>query len=125
MMQRMGMKVDEIPDVTQVVIRGSTRNIVIDGPSVSSVVMQGQRMFQIVGGKITEQPAGAVGAQVAAPSPTAQAAAPQISAGIPQADIDLVANQTGRGQEEARKALESSGGDLAKAILLLQGQKTA
>jgi nascent polypeptide-associated complex subunit alpha len=125
MMQRMGMKVDEIPGVTQVLIRSSTRSIVIDGPSVSSVVMQGQRMFQIIGGKITEQPAGVVGAQVSVPAPTAQATAPQAPAAIPQADIDLVASQTGRSQEEARKALESSDGDLAKAILLLQSQKPA
>jgi nascent polypeptide-associated complex subunit alpha len=87
--------------------------------------MQGQRMFQIIGGKITEQPAGVVGAQVSVPAPTAQATAPQAPAAIPQADIDLVASQTGRSQEEARKALESSDGDLAKAILLLQSQKPA
>ena len=39
---------------------------------------------------------------------------------IPEADIRLVADQTGRDVEEARAALEESQGDLAKAILLLQ-----
>jgi NACalpha-BTF3-like transcription factor len=33
-----------------------------------------------------------------------------------------VADQTGKSPEEARKALEESGGDLAKAILLLQSK---
>jgi hypothetical protein len=36
------------------------------------------------------------------------------------ADVQLVAGQTGKSVEEARKALEECDGDLAKAILLLQ-----
>jgi len=39
---------------------------------------------------------------------------------MPEEDVRLVADQTGKSLEEARKALEESGGDLAKAILLLQ-----
>ena len=41
---------------------------------------------------------------------------------IPEEDVQLVANQTGKSLEEARKALEETEGDLAKAILLLQSQ---
>ena len=39
---------------------------------------------------------------------------------IPEEDIQLVADQTGKSIEEARRALEETEGDLAKAILLLQ-----
>ena len=34
-------------------------------------------------------------------------------------DVDLVATQTGVSQDEARKALEETGGDLAEAIMRL------
>lgn len=127
MMQRMGMKVDEISSVTQVVIRTPTRNIVIDGPSVASIMMQGQKMFQVVGGKISEQPAVSATPQpLSLPTTgvgTAQTAtAPSVMA-IPQEDVDLVASQTGRSKEDAKRALQTSGGDLAKAILMLQSEK--
>jgi len=39
---------------------------------------------------------------------------------VAEEDVKLVADQTGKSMEEAKKALEESGGDLAKAILLLQ-----
>jgi len=39
---------------------------------------------------------------------------------IPEEDVQLVADQTGKSLEDAQRALESSDGDLAKAILLLQ-----
>jgi len=39
---------------------------------------------------------------------------------VPEEDVRLVADQTGKSLEEARKALEECEGDLAKAILLLQ-----
>jgi len=38
---------------------------------------------------------------------------------IPDDDVDLVATQTGVSQDEARKALEETGGDLAEAIMRL------
>jgi nascent polypeptide-associated complex subunit alpha len=40
--------------------------------------------------------------------------------GVAEEDVRLVADQTGKSMEEARRALEESQGDLAKAILLLQ-----
>ena len=39
---------------------------------------------------------------------------------IPEEDVRLVADQTGKSVEEAKRALEETEGDLAKAILLLQ-----
>jgi nascent polypeptide-associated complex subunit alpha len=66
--------------------------------------MQGQKIFQVAGGKITEK----------AP----ERAAPTIA--LSEEDVKLVADQTGKSVEEARKALEECEGDLAKAILLLQ-----
>lgn len=102
MMQRMGMSMDAIPDVEQVIIRTSNKEITIEEPEVAVLEVQGQKIFQVTGGKIAEK-----------------AAERKVST-MPEEDVRLVADQTGKSLEEARKALEESGGDLAKAILLLQ-----
>jgi nascent polypeptide-associated complex subunit alpha len=112
MMQKMGMKVDEIANVSRVIIRTDSKDIVIEEPSVTMVTVQGQAMYQIAGGRISEE-APALASQV--PSP----------AGPSDADVQLVAQQTGKSTEESRIALVQAGGDLAKAILTLKGQPTA
>jgi nascent polypeptide-associated complex subunit alpha len=109
MMEKMGMKVDEIEGVTEVLIRTAAREIVIEEPIVSSIVVQGQRMYQITGGSAHER------------TPSTETPPP---AQVPDEDVKLVAEQTGRTVDEARVALKESGGDLAEAILRLQKQKT-
>lgn len=54
-MDQLGMKVEEIGDVKQVIIRTSRKEIVIDNPGVSITRMQGQDIYQIMGGKATER----------------------------------------------------------------------
>ena len=105
MMQRMGMSMDSIPDVSQVIFKTATKEIVIDGPEVAILNMQGQKIYQVMGGTVSERAAALVEKKLS----------------IPDEDVQLVAGQTGKSFEAARKALEESGGDLAKAILLLQG----
>lgn len=107
MMEKMGMKLDQIDGVTEVLIRTPTREIVIEDPTVTSVIVQGQRMYQITGGSTHER------------SPTAESA----SAEVPDDDVKLVAGQTGKTLDEARVALKESGGDLAEAIVRLQKEK--
>lgn len=104
MMQRMGLSMDAISDVEQVVIKTGEKKIIIEKPEVAVLEMQGQKIFQITGGKMSEK----------------AAERKEIVATIPQEDVQLVADQTGKSLEEAKKALEECGGDLAKAILLLQ-----
>jgi nascent polypeptide-associated complex subunit alpha len=103
MMQRMGMSMDSVPEVTQVIVKTATKDIIIDEPEVAILNMQGQRVYQVMGGRVTEK-----------------AAVVEKKIVIPDEDAQLVAGQTGKTVEAARKALEESGGDLAKAILLLQ-----
>lgn len=102
MMQRMGLNMDAVTDVEQVIIKTSSREITIEEPEVAMLEMQGQKIFQVTGGKITEK------------------AAERKLSGVAEEDVRLVADQTGKSLEEARKALEECQGDLAKAILLLQ-----
>jgi nascent polypeptide-associated complex subunit alpha len=105
MMQRMGMNMEGVEDVQEVIIRTPTKEIVIEAPEVAIVGVQGQKIFQVAGGKVTER----------APQPKANAA-PVVS----EEDVSLVAAQTGKSVADARKALIECQGDLARAILLLQ-----
>ncbi len=101
MMQRMGLSMDTIPDVEEVIVKTSTKEIIIERPEVAVLKLRGQQIFQITGENIVERQT-------------------EKKIEIPEEDIRLVADQTGKSMEEAKKALEESGGDLAKAILLLQ-----
>jgi nascent polypeptide-associated complex subunit alpha len=103
MMERMGMSMDAMPDVEQVIIKTSGKEVTIEDPEVAILEVQGQKIFQITGGKITEK-------------------ATERKPTFPEEDVRLVADQTAKSPEEARKALEECGGDLAKAILLLQSK---
>ncbi len=116
MMERMGMNMDAVPDVTQVIIKTSSKDIVINEPEVAILNVQGQKIYQIIGGKVTETAPSASHPTASAPAATATAAKSAVS----EEDAQLVADQTGKSLAEAKRALEESGGDLAKAILLLQ-----
>ena len=110
MMQRMGMSMDQVEDVQQVIIRSRSKDIVIEQPEVAIMQMGGQKIFQVAGGTVTEK---APGTSVL---PGGVVAKPVVS----EEDARLVADQTGKSVEEAKQALEECEGDLAKAILLLQ-----
>ncbi len=103
-MKRMGLSMDVMSDVEEVVFKMGPKEMIIEDPEVAILNLKGQKVFQVTGGKITER---------------ALVSEKKIVT-IPAEDVRLVADQTGRGVEEARRALEESGGDLAKAILLLQ-----
>ena len=105
MMQRMGMQVQQLDDVTRVIMEMPSKRIVIDNPEVATVTVQGQIIYQVGGGSVREEAAG----------------------GQPSADdVSLVASQAGVSEEQAAEALRQSGGDLAQAIVLLkQLKKTA
>jgi len=107
MMQKMGMDMKEIANVRQVVIKTPDKQIVIDGPAVTTITMQGQTMFQVAGGTVKEE-----------------ARREEEALPISEDDVKLVAEQAGVSFEEARKALIESGGDLAQAILALKAKSS-
>ena len=108
MMQRMGMNMDTVPDVQQVIIRTNSKDILIDEPEVAILEVQGQKMYQVIGGQVSEQ------------APSKRQAAVAVQPTFSEEDVRLVADQTGKNFEKAKEALEECQGDLAKAILLLQ-----
>jgi len=101
MMQRMGLSMGQMPDVQEVIFRTGAKEIIVENPEVAVLELRGQKIFQVTGERIIEK---TVEKRVA----------------IPEEDIRLVADQTGKSMEEAKRALEETEGDLAKAILLLQ-----
>jgi nascent polypeptide-associated complex subunit alpha len=100
MMKNMGLNMDEMPDIELVILQGPKREIIIEGATITSLNVQGQKMFQIVGGKLTENTV-------------------EKKIEIPEEDVLLVSQQTGVSMERARVALKESDGDLAKAILMI------
>ena len=102
-MKRMGVKVEELPNIQQVTIKTDSKEIIIKNPEVTSMEVRGQKLFQIIGGSVIERTL-------------------ETEEKISDEDVQLVANQTGETLDEARKALEETKGDLARAILLLQSK---
>ena len=103
MMQKMGMDTKSLDDVQDVTIRTSDRKIIIEEPSVMSISMQGQNMFQVTGGTIKEE-----------------IITSDTKVTIPEEDVKMVAEQANVSMDDAKKALEGSGGDLAEAIVSLK-----
>ena len=103
MMQKMGMNMGEMPDVQEVIFRTLDKEIVVENAQVAVINMGGQKIFQVTG-EVNERALGSEATKVT----------------IPEEDAQLVADQTGKSIEDAKRALETSDGDLAKAILLLQ-----
>lgn len=100
MMRKMGISQTEIP-ATEVIIRTEDADLVIKNPQVSKVKMMGQETFQIVG-EVEEH---------------SRETKPEIS----EDDVKTVMEQAKVDEETARKALEEAEGDLAAAIMKLQG----
>jgi len=87
-------------EVEEVILKTKDKEIIIQDPEVAVLAVQGQKIFQITGGEISERERKKKGV-------------------IPEEDVQLVAQQAGVSLDHARAALEQTGGDLAQAILLL------
>ena len=96
MMKQLGVNQQEI-DADKVIIECKDKRIVIDDPNVVKVKFQGQETFQISGESREESNEEDKSGE----------------------DIKTVMEKTGKGKEEAEKALKEAKGDLAEAILAL------
>ena len=105
LMSQMGMRIEELDDVQQVIIRTPKKELIIDNPEVNITHMHGQRIYQVMGGSVSEQ------------ETTASQPAKQLI--IPEEDIHLVSQQSNVSLAVAKKALIETQGDLAQAILNL------
>jgi nascent polypeptide-associated complex subunit alpha len=103
MLKNMGIDIDELENVIDVVIRMPDKVIVIENPSVAIMDSHGVRSYQISGDS-KEQSVNDV-------------TEPALE--IPDSDVELVVAQTGAKREEAKAALQDAKGDLAAAIMKL------
>lgn len=98
-MRKMGIQSQDV-DATEVIIKTPAKDIIIKNPHVTKVNMMGQDTFQIMGA-VSERPN---------------------SPAISQDDIVTVMEQAKVDRNTAAKALESSNGDLAAAIMKLDAK---
>jgi len=99
MMDKMGMSMEPLDGVERIVISTAKGDYVFDAAEVVAMTMQGVRTFQITG------------------EPRFEAKAPPVS----EEDVKLVAEQTKAPEEQVRRTLAETKGDIAEAILRLQG----
>lgn len=97
MMKQMGINLESIDDVEQVIIRTPEKDIIFNDAQVTIMDARGARTYQVTG--TPEE----------VPRETE----------IPEEDVKLVAEQTGASQEAALEALKQSKGDIAEAIMKL------
>ena len=97
MMKQVGISVDEVSGVEEVVIRTADAELVFEDATVTIMETQGSKMYQITGTPIKR------------PKPE-----PEVS--ISQEDIDIVMEKAECGAEKAKAALVETKGDLVEAI---------
>ena len=98
-MDKMGLDMQEIPNVQEVIIKTDKKEIIIPKPSVTEMKAKDNSIFQVIAEDFEEK----------------ELETPIFS----DEDIQLVCQQSGVSEEQAINALTESNGDLARAILLL------
>ena len=94
MLKQLGIKTEEL-NVKKIIFEMPSGNLVIANPQVTKMTIQGTDTYQVIG--------------------TAEK-----DSAISQEDIEMVMEQAGVSKEVALKALESTDGDIAEAILKLK-----
>lgn len=97
MMRRLGISVKNIDNVEKIIIQTDSKEYIFKDAEVTVMDAKGQKTYQITGNPIIRDR----------------------SDDTLKEDIKLVTDQTGKSEEEAKKALEDSNGDIAEAILKL------
>ena len=98
-MKKMGMKMEDLQGVQEVIIRFEDKELIIDEPSVNVMNVMGSETYQVEG--------------------KAREVEIEVEIEIPDEDVDMVASTAGVSIEDARAALEETKGDLAEAIMKL------
>jgi len=97
MMRRLGISVKNIDNVEKIIIQTDSKEYIFENAEVSVMEAQGHKTYQIIGNPIIKER----------------------SEDTLKEDIKLVMDQTGKSEEEAKKALKETNGDIAEAILKL------
>jgi nascent polypeptide-associated complex subunit alpha len=103
-MKQMGISLEELSDVEEVVIKTTDAELVFEDAVVTVMDAQGSKMYQITGTPV-KRPRTEPGLE------------PEGS--ISQEDIEIVMEKAGCSEAEAKAALTETKGDLAEAIFKL------
>jgi len=114
MMKQMGIDMQEL-DAQEVIIRTPDEELVFSDADVQRMDAQGQQTYTIVGEPESRAP-GEGGASAIEEGDAEGTDEETDESGIEDADIEIVAQRAGVGEDEAREALEAADGDLAAAI---------
>ena len=109
-MKRLGIEQEELDGVEEVIIRTSDKEYVIRNANVTAMTAQGQKIWTVVGEPIVRDRA------------DAKKSSETKGVTIPEEDVKLVAEKAAVSEDEARKALEESGGEPAEAIIRLMSR---
>jgi nascent polypeptide-associated complex subunit alpha len=99
MIDKMGLDMNELSNVQEVIIKTDKKEIIISKPSVTEMKAKDNSIFTVTADSYEER----------------ELEVPIFS----EEDIQLVSQQAGVDEERAKIALEEAEGDLARAILLL------
>jgi nascent polypeptide-associated complex subunit alpha len=114
MMEQMGIDVEEI-DAREVVIRtAESEELVFSDVDVTKMDARGQETYQVIGEPEVRDADETGGEAAADEGDTGD------GGGVPDEDVELVAQRTGASESDAREALEAEDGDLAAAISRLE-----
>lgn len=97
MMKQMGIDINEVENVEEVIIRTPEKDIIFKDAEVSIMDARGMKTYQVVG--------------------TPQEFPREVK--IPEDDVKLVMEQTKSNEADARSALVENKGDIAAAIMKL------
>ena len=99
MMDKMGLDMEEVPNVQEVIIKTDKKEIIIPKPSVTEMKSKENSIFQVIAESFEEK----------------ELEVPIFS----EDDIMLVCQQANCDEEKAKDALAETKGDIAQAILRL------
>jgi nascent polypeptide-associated complex subunit alpha len=108
MMKQMGIDIDEL-DAEEVIIRTADEELVFTDADVQRMDAKGQETYNIVGTPETRERSGE--------TPELES---DDESGIPDEDVELVAQRAGVSEDDARDALDATDGDLVAAIERLE-----
>jgi nascent polypeptide-associated complex subunit alpha len=101
MMKQVGLSVEEMKDVEEVVIKTADAELVFEDASVTIMDAQGSKMYQITGTPVKRPK---------------RELEPEQEVSISAEDVEIVMEKAGCGAEEAKATLIETRGDLAEAI---------
>jgi|GEM_PF-174053 nascent polypeptide-associated complex subunit alpha len=109
-LRKMGLKIEELRGVKLVLIEMNDKEIMIEEPQVLVMTLKDQKIFQVIGVKIKE-------------IKEEETKKDETIVSISEEDIKFVAEQAGISYEKAREILRKAGGDIAKALIMVEEEK--